>query len=148
MQVILLEKVSELGNLGERVTVKAGYARNYLIPTGKATPVTPANIALFEQRRGELEAAALRALTTAEERRGALSGLRVAVAAKVGEEGKLYGSVGAISIVQAVADAGITIHKREVRLPDGPLHAVGEYEVTLHLHSDVEATVVVEVVPE
>jgi len=149
MEVILLEKVENLGNLGDRVKIKPGFGRNYLIPQGKATPATADNIARFEARRAELEKAAAEALAAAEARKASVEALAaVRVAAKAGEEGKLFGSVGTSDIADAVTAAGVPVERHEVRLPEGPFHQVGEFDVEIHLHSDVNATVRLEVVPE
>ena len=148
MEVILLEKIRNLGELGERVRVRPGYARNYLLPQGKAVPATPENVAAFEARRRELEEAAARALAEAEARREALAGQVIEIAARVGGEGKLFGSVGAPDIVEAAGARGLKLERREIRLPQGPLRQVGEHEVAVQLHPDVEATIVVRIVPE
>ena len=148
MEVILLKKVENLGNLGDKVKVKAGYGRNFLIPTGKAKPATEANLAEFEARRAELEKAAAEALAAAEARAAKLAEFTVTIASKAGDEGKLFGSIGPADIVAAVADAGVEIEKQEVRLPEGPLRTTGEFEVGLHLHTDVDATINVVVVAE
>jgi len=148
MQVILLEKVENLGNLGDQVKVRAGYGRNFLIPQGKATAATVANIAHFEQRRAELEKAAAEALAAAEKRKAGLDGLSVSIAAKAGDEGKLFGSIGTGDITSAVSAAGQTIERHEVRLPEGPIRATGEFEIDLHLHTDVNATIKLIIVAE
>jgi len=148
MDVILLEKVDNLGGLGDKVKVKAGYGRNYLIPTGKATPATPENVARFEARRAELEKTAADALAAAETRRQGLEGLEITITSKAGEEGKLFGSVGTTDIIQAAADAGHTIEKHEVRMPEGAFRMVGEYEVMLHLHTDLDVAIRIHVTPE
>ncbi|SRR5690606_7403249 len=148
MEVILLEKVENLGNLGDKVKVRPGYGRNYLVPKGKATLATPENLKLFEERRAELEKAAAEALAAAEARKSQLEGLRVTINVKAGEEGKLFGSVGTTDIAEAVTAAGVAIARHEVRLPEGPIRSTGEYEIELHLHSDVDATVTVVVAPE
>lgn len=148
MQVILLEKVENLGNLGDKVKVRAGYGRNFLIPQGKATAATPANIARFEERRAELEKAAAEALAGAEARKAKLDGLVVTIAAKAGDEGKLFGSVGTTDIAHAATAAGYTIERHEVRLPEGPFRALGEYEVAIHLHTDVNATIKLNITAE
>jgi len=146
MEVILLEKIEHLGAMGDRVKVKPGYGRNYLIPKGKAESATAENIAAFEARRAELEKAAADALAGAQARRDQLDGFVVRVSAKAGDEGKLFGSVGTLDIAHAIADAGVKVERHEIRLPDGPLRNVGEHPVQLHLHSDVnvEINVVVE----
>ena len=148
MQVILLEKVRKLGNLGDQVRVRAGFGRNYLIPQGKAVPATPENVATFEAQRQELEKAQADSLAAATARAEQLAGLSVTVAAKTGEEGRLYGSVGTVDIAEAVTRAGVEISKHEVRLPNGPFRVAGEYEVTLNLHADVDAQIKLSIVPE
>jgi large subunit ribosomal protein L9 len=149
MEVILLEKVENLGNLGDKVRVRSGYARNYLVPQGKAKFATAENIAEFEARRAELEKAAAETLATAEARRGKLEALEpVTIASKSGGEGKLFGSVGIHDIAEAVTAAGVEVEKREVRMPQGPIRQTGEYDIELHLHTDVNATVKVVVVAE
>lgn len=149
MQVILLEKVANLGQLGDEVKVRPGYGRNYLIPNGKAVMATSDNKAQFEARRQELEKAAAEAVAAAEARAAKLSELNVEIACKAGDEGKLFGSVGTADIATAVsAAAGIEIAKNEVRLPTGALRHTGEYDIDLHLHADVEVQVKVTIVPE
>lgn len=148
VEVILLKKVGHLGDLGEKVAVRSGYGRNFLIPSGYAVPATEANLKAFEERRAELEKEAAEALTAAEVRREKLEGLTVMVARKAGDEGKLFGSVGTQDISDAVVAMGMELEKQEVRLPDGPFRAAGEYEVTLHLHADVDASIKLEVIPE
>jgi large subunit ribosomal protein L9 len=146
MEVILLEKVENLGNLGDRVNVKPGYGRNFLIPSGKATPATEEHIKAFEERRAELEKAAAEALSAAEARREKLADMSVTITAKAGDEGKLFGSVGTSDIAEAVIAAGVNIERQEVRMPEGAFRQLGEYQVAIHLHSDVntEITVVVD----
>ena len=141
MEVILLEKIANLGNLGDKVAVKAGYARNFLLPFGKATPATAANVEAFEARRAELEKAAAERKGEAEARAAKLAELSVTITANAGEEGKLFGSIGTRDIADAVTAAGVELEKSEVRLPEGPLRTVGEFDVDVHLHTDVEATV-------
>ncbi len=148
MEVILLKNVGHLGELGEKVSVRSGYGRNYLIPSGFAVPATAANLTAFEEQRAELEKEAVDGLAGAESRREKLDGLTVTVARKAGDEGKLFGSVGTQDIADAVREMGMELEKQEVRLPEGPFRAVGEYEVTLHLHADVDAAIKLEVVPE
>jgi len=148
MEVILLEKVQNLGDLGDKVKVKPGYGRNYLVPSGKATPATAENIALFEQRRAELEKAQAERLGTAEARAVALRDTEVTIKAKAGTEGKLYGSVGTREIADAVSATGVTLEKHEVLLPDGALRETGEHEVALHLHSDIDVSIKVVVEAE
>ncbi len=148
MEVILLNKVENLGDLGDVVKVKPGYGRNYLIPTGRAVPATEANRKVFEARRAELEKAAAEALAAAEARRDALADLEVAISHKAGEEGRLFGSVGTGDIAEAVTAAGVSVEKQEVRLPEGPIRQTGEYEIELHLHPEVNVTIKVNVVGE
>jgi len=148
MDVILLEKIDNLGNLGDKVTVKSGYGRNYLVPQGKAVPATAKNLEAFEQRRAELEKAAAEALAAAEARKVELEALTITISRKAGEEGRLFGSVGTADIANAVKEAGVELKKQEVRLPEGPFRIAGEYEVQLHLHSDVNAVLRLEVVAE
>ena len=141
MEVILLEKIANLGNLGDKVAVKAGYARNFLLPFGKATPATADNVAAFEARRAELEKIAAEKKAEAEARAAKLADLTVTIAANSGEEGKLFGSIGTRDIADAVTAAGVAIEKSEVRLPDGALRTVGEFDIDVQLHTDVDATV-------
>ncbi len=149
MEVILLENVGNLGNLGDKVDVKAGFGRNYLIPQGKAVPATEDNVAQFEARRAELEAAAAGALSAAEARAETINALGlISIAANAGEEGKLFGSIGTRDIAEAVSAAGCEIDKSEVRLPEGALRELGEYEVAIQVHGDVTAMVAVAVIPE
>ncbi|MEH6388250.1 MULTISPECIES: 50S ribosomal protein L9 [Pseudomonas] len=146
MEVILLEKIANLGNLGDKVAVKAGYARNFLLPFGKATPANAANIEAFEARRAELEKIAAERKAEAEARAEKLAELTVTITANAGEEGKLFGSIGTRDIADAVTAAGVEIEKSEVRLPEGPLRNVGTFDIAVHLHTDVETTVKLEVV--
>ena len=147
MQVILLDKIAKLGGLGDQVSVKAGYARNYLIPQGKAVMATKANIEAFGARRAELEAKLAANKAAAEERAAKLGELAaVVIASKSGDEGKLFGSIGTHDIADALTASGVEVAKAEVRLPNGTIRQVGEYDVALHLHTDVEATVKVVVV--
>lgn len=148
MEVILLEKIDSLGGLGDKVRVRPGYARNYLLPQGKAKFATPENIAEFEARRAELERAATEALAAAEMRRESLAGMVIEITAKAGGEGKLFGSIGAADIAEAVTARGVEVEKREVRLPEGPLRQAGEYEIQLHLHADVDADIRIIVIGE
>jgi large subunit ribosomal protein L9 len=145
MEVILLEKVNNLGGIGDRVKVKSGFARNYLIPQGKATLATAANIAKFDARRADLEAKAASELAAAQQRAKKLEGQVVKIKAQSGSEGKLFGSVGTVDIAEA-ASKFAPVERSEVRLHEGPLRVVGEHKVELHLHADVnvEITVVVE----
>ncbi|MDP0383184.1 50S ribosomal protein L9 [Glaesserella parasuis] len=149
MQVILLDKVAQLGTVGDQVTVKAGFARNYLIPQGKAVMATAANIAHFEARCAELEAKAAEALSAAQARAAAIANLAaIVITSKAGDDGRLFGSVGARDIAEAVSAAGIAVTKSEVRLPEGALRTIGEHEVKLHLHAEVNAVVTINVVSE
>ena len=148
MEVILLKNVDNLGNLGDKVSVKAGYGRNFLIPSGHAVSATADNLKAFEVRRAELEAQAAENHAAAEVRKGQLDGVTVTVARKAGDEGRLFGSVGTSDIARALHDAGHAVEKHEVRLPHGAFRATGEYEVELHLHSDVDVAIKLEVVPE
>ena len=149
MEVILLENIGNLGSLGDKVDVKAGFGRNYLIPQGKAVPATEANVAQFEARRAELEAAASDALAAAEARAEAINALGlISIGANAGEEGKLFGSIGTRDIAEAVSAAGCDVDKSEVRLPEGALRELGEYEIAIQVHGDVTAMVAVAVVPE
>jgi len=148
VDVILLKKVGHLGDLGEKVSVRAGYGRNYLIPFGFAVPATAANLEAFEARRAKLERAAIESLVAAESRREKLDSLTVTIARKAGDEGKLFGSVGTQDIAVAVQTLGITLERQEVRLPGGPFRTTGEYQVVLHLHADVDATIRLRVIPE
>jgi large subunit ribosomal protein L9 len=146
MEVILLEKVENLGSLGDRVNVKSGYGRNFLIPSGKATPATEEHIKAFEERRAELEMAAADAQGMAEARREKLVGMSVTIQARAGEEGKLFGSIGTADIAETISAAGVVVERSEVRLPEGAFRQVGEYSVLVHLHTDVntEITLVIE----
>lgn len=148
MEVILLKKVGHLGSLGDKVAVRPGYGRNYLIPQGFAVSATEANVKAFEERRAELEHAAMEALHAAEARRDSLEGLTLTIARKAGDEGRLFGSVGTGDIATALTGAGHPVEKREVRLPGGALRNTGEHQVTLHLHADVDAVIKVEIIPE
>ncbi len=149
MEVILLDKVSGLGDLGDKVAVKPGYGRNFLIPSGKAIPATRTNLAEFEKRRAELEKEAAGKLAVAESRKAAVEGLNgITISHKAGEEGKLFGSVGTVDISSACNEAGVAVEKNEIRLPDGPMRATGEFEVVLHLHPDVNAILKVIIIAE
>lgn len=148
MQVILLERIANLGNLGEVVKVKSGFGRNFLIPQGKAKPATKDNIAEVEKRRAELEAQAAAQLAAAQARAEKLNGQVVTIAAKAGEEGKLFGSVGTRDIAEACAKVGIEVSKAEVLLPNGALRNTGEYDIVVRVLGDVEATIKLAVVPE
>lgn len=148
MEVILLEKVKNLGALGAKVSVKAGYGRNFLIPQGKAVPATEKNVAEFDARRAELEAKAAAGLAAAEARGERVSALAVVIAAKSGDEGKLFGSVGTRDIAEAITKLGEAVDKSEVRLPNGAIRSTGDYDIDLQLHSEVTVTVKVTVVAE
>ena len=148
MEVILVEKIDRLGGLGDLVNVRSGFARNYLLPTGKAKVATAENVAEIEARRAEFEKAETDAIAAAEARRDKVSSLEISITAKSGTEGKLFGSIGNTDIADAVTAAGVEVAKREVRLPDGPIRLAGEYEITLHLHADVDATVKVIIIGE
>jgi len=148
MEVILLDTVENLGGIGDKVKVKPGYARNYLLPQGKATRATAENIAEFEARRAELEANAAAVIAEAKVRAEKISGLKLVIRAKVGSEGKLFGSVGTVDIAEAAEAAGVTIERSELRLAEGPLRMVGEHEVEVHLHSEVSVPITVTVEAE
>ncbi|MBB5322713.1 50S ribosomal protein L9 [Marinobacter oulmenensis] len=148
MEVILLEKVANLGSLGDKVKVKAGYGRNFLLPQGKAVPATADNVKAFEERRAELEKAAAERLAAAQARAEALEGATFTITSKSGEEGKLFGSIGVRDIADAVTAGGTEVEKSEVRLPEGPIRVTGEYEIELQLHTDVAATIKLAVVSE
>lgn len=148
MQVILLKKVPNLGALGEKVAVRPGYGRNFLIPGGYAAPATEANLKAFEERRAELEREAAAAAALAEEQKVVMEGLSVTIARKSGDEGRLFGSVGTADIAAAASEAGVKIERHQVRLPNGPLRAVGQYEIAVHLHADVQGNLKVEIVSE
>ena len=148
MQVILLEKIVNLGKLGDLVNVKPGYARNYLVPQGLATVATEANIAVFEERRAELEKASADKLQAAQARSNQLSGQTVEIPGKASEEGRLFGSVGLVEISEAFAAKGMEISKSELQLPEGPFKMVGTYEVSVIVHSEVSFSVNVVVVAE
>ncbi|MAD47552.1 MAG: 50S ribosomal protein L9 [Oceanospirillaceae bacterium] len=148
MQIILLEKVANLGALGDTVTVRPGYARNFLFPQGKAVPATKANVEQFEARRAELEAQSAAKLADAESRKEKIEEIELSVAVKAGEEGKLFGSLGTRDIADLVTEAGVELAKAEVRLPEGPIRSVGEFDVAIHLHPEVNATLKLHVVAE
>jgi len=148
MELILLEKVQKLGDLGDKVNVKPGYGRNYLVPLGKAVSATPENIAEFEARRAELEIVALTKLTSARDRSEGLEGFEITLSANAGEEGKLYGSIGPREIADAVTAAGPHLEKSDVIMGEGPIRYAGEHEVILNLHADVETHIKVTINPE
>lgn len=146
MEVILLEKVRNLGNLGDKVSVKSGYARNFLIPQSKAVFATAKSIEQFEQRRAELEKKAQQGLASAEQRAAKLNDITLVIGAMASDEGKLYGSVGVNEIRDALVAKSVEICKREIVMPEGPLHSVGNYVVEIHVHSDVIANLQIEVI--
>ncbi len=147
MQVILLDKIGNLGGLGDQVNVKSGYARNFLIPQGKAVMATKDNVAMFETRRAELEAKVAEQLAAAEARAESVNTLEgVTIASKAGDEGKLFGSIGTRDIADAITAAGVAVAKSEVRLPEGALRNTGEFEVSIQLHSEVFATAKIAIV--
>lgn len=148
MNVILLENVRNLGELGEQVKVKAGYGRNFLIPQGKAVPANAENVAQFEEKRAELEKAAADKFSAAESRKAVLDNLEITITHQAGDEGKLFGSIGTIEIANAITETGTEVAKSEIRLPEGPLRQVGDYEIDVQLHSDVIATIKLSVVAE
>ncbi|MFN5744571.1 MAG: 50S ribosomal protein L9 [Methylococcaceae bacterium] len=148
MEIILLEKVANLGGLGDKVSVKPGYGRNFLIPQGKAVIASAEKIQHFEQRRAELEKKAADELAAAQKRSETIAALNVAIAHKAGDEGRLYGSIGTRDIAEAVTAAGVAVEKQEVRLPNGPIRHLGDYEIGIQLHSDVMATLTLKVVAE
>jgi len=148
MEIILLQKVANLGQIGDRVKVKSGYARNYLVPTGRATLATPANVAKFEAQRAELETKANAELKLAQERAAKFENFKLELTAKAGSEGKLFGSIGTADIAEAAVRAGHPITRAEVRMPTGPIRVAGEHSVELHLHTDVDVTLQVTIVPE
>jgi len=148
MEVILLEKIGKLGALGDKVTVKGGYGRNYLLPFGKAVAATAANLESFDARRADLEAAANEKLASAQSRADQLNEIELSIVAKSGDEGKLFGSIGTNDIADAISASGIEVAKSEVRLPEGALRHVGEFEVAIQLHPEVTAHVGIIVVGE
>ena len=148
MEVILLQKIANLGDIGDRVQVKPGYGRNYLLPGGKATLATPENIARFESRRAELESKAASELASAQSRAAALEGFKLSITARAGNEGKLFGSIGTSDIAEATSKAGFEVERSEVRLPHGPIRQAGEHVVQLHLHTDVTVDLPVTIVAE
>ncbi|MBS0378732.1 MAG: 50S ribosomal protein L9 [Proteobacteria bacterium] len=148
MDVILLQKVANLGNIGDRVKVRSGYGRNFLLPQGKATLATADNVARFEARRAELEKAAREHLSSAEERAGAFKDYKLVIRAKAGTEGKLFGSIGTADIAEAATREGFKVERSEVRLPNGSLRTVGEHVVALHLHADIDVPLQVTIVAE
>lgn len=147
MEVILMKKVANLGNLGEKVDIRAGYGRNFLIPKGYAVPATAENLKRFEERRSELEQLAAEAYAIADERREELHGRSVTIARKAGDEGRLFGSVGTGDIADAVQALGYKLSKQEIRLSTGSFRTTGHFEVRVHLHPEIDATLKVEIVP-
>jgi len=148
MNVILLDRIGNLGGLGDEVSVRPGFARNYLIPQGKAVRATAENRAVFEQRRAELEREANQKLAVAQERAQSLTDMMITIVVKAGEEGKLYGSVGTQDIAEAIGSKGVSVEKAEVRLPEGVIREVGEYEIDLQLHAEVTVPIRLSVVAE
>ena len=148
MDVILLQKVANLGNIGDRVKVRSGYGRNFLLPQGKATLATADNVARFEARRAELEKAAREHLVSANERAEAMKDFKLTIQAKAGTEGKLFGSIGTADIAEACQKVGFNVERSEVRMPNGPLRTIGDHVVHLHLHADVDVQLPVTIVAE
>lgn len=148
MEVILLKNVTNLGVLGDKVKVRSGYGRNYLVPSGFAVSATAENLAAFEARRAEFERTAAELQAAAEARKARFDGIRLVIARKAGDEGRLFGSVGTTDIAAAAIDAGFELNKSEVRLPGGPLRTAGEYDIALHLYTDVDAAIKIDIVPE
>jgi len=148
MDVILLTKVANLGTIGDRVKVKSGYGRNFLLPKGKATLATPENVKKFEARRAELEKIARDQFQDAESRAAAFKEFKLQITAKAGTEGKLFGSIGTADIAEAATNAGHKVARAEVRLPTGPLRTVGEHTITLHLHTDIDVQLPVVITAE
>ena len=148
MEVILLEKIANLGSLGDKVSIKNGYARNYLIPQGKAVVATAKKIAEFEVRRAELEKAATEKLAAAQKRAEALSKLNITIAHKAGDEGRLFGSVGTHAIADAIVKAGVAVEKQEIRLPHGTIRHLGDFDVDIHLRTDVNAKIAIKITAE
>jgi large subunit ribosomal protein L9 len=148
MEVILLEKIANLGNLGDKVSIKAGYGRNYLVPKGKAVPATAKKMAEFEARRAELEKVAAEKLGAAQAHAEKLSKLEIVITHKAGDEGRLFGSVGTPNIAEAINNAGGAVEKQQIRLPNGTIRHVGDYDIDISLHSDVTVTMSIKVAPE
>lgn len=148
MEVILLDNIGKLGGLGDKVTVKPGYGRNYLVPYGLAVPATKDNIEAFDAQRAELEAQAAERKSEAEARAEQLNDIELSLVSKAGDEGKLFGSIGPRDLADAISSAGIDVAKSEVRMPNGPIRQTGEYDIALHLHAEVDAVVRVVVVAE
>ena len=148
MEVILLETIAKLGSLGDKVNVKSGYGRNFLIPQKKAVPATADNLLQFEERRAELESAANEKLTAAKVRAGQVEALEITIATKAGEEGKLFGSITVRDVADACEAQGVGFEKSEVRLPEGPIRELGEFEINIHLHPEVDAVLKLVVVAQ
>ena len=148
MEVILLEKIANLGNLGDKVTIKSGYGRNYLVPQGKAVAATAKKIAEFEARRAELEKAAAEKLSAAQKLGNELSKLQIVITHKAGDEGRLFGSVGTHNIAEAITGAGIAVEKHQIRLPHGAIRHIGEFPIDINLHSDVIVTLTIKIAAE
>jgi large subunit ribosomal protein L9 len=148
MEVILLEKIANLGNLGDKVTIKSGYGRNYLVPQGKAVAATAKKIAEFEARRAELEKAAAEKLSAAQKLGNELSKLEIVITHKAGDEGRLFGSVGTHNIAEAITTAGIAVEKQQIRLPHGAIRHIGDYPIDINLHSDVVVTLTIKIAAE
>jgi large subunit ribosomal protein L9 len=149
MNVILLDKVANLGSLGDNVNVKSGFARNFLFPQGKAVPATKSNLEMFEARRAELEAKLAEELATANARAEKLNALEaITIASKAGDEGKLFGSIGTRDIAEAISAAGVEVTKAEVKMPEGAIREIGEFELSVQVHADVMATVTISVIAE
>ena len=148
MEIILLENIDNLGGIGDKVTVKSGYGRNYLLPQGKATLATAANLAKFEARRAELEAKAKSELDQAQQRAQQLEGIALTITAKSGGEGKLFGSIGTIDIAELCTAQGIEVQRSEVRLPDGPIRTTGEHNIEFHVYTDVDISATITVIGE
>lgn len=148
MEVILLEKIANLGNLGDKVTIKPGYGRNYLVPKGKAVPATSSKVAEFEARRAELEKAAAEKLNAAQARAAELGKLEIVIAHKAGDEGRLFGSVGTHAIADAITAAGVSVEKQEIRLPHGAIRHIGDYDIDIMVHTDVIVKLSIKIVSE
>jgi large subunit ribosomal protein L9 len=148
MEVILLEKIANLGNLGDKVSIKSGYGRNYLVPQGKAVAATAKKIAEFEARRAELEKTAAEKLGAAQKLGNELSKLQIVITHKAGDEGRLFGSVGTHNIADAITEAGIAIEKQQIRLPHGTIRHIGDYPIAINLHSDVTVTLTIKIAAE
>ena len=149
MEVILLENIENLGSLGDKVSVKSGFARNFLVPHGKAKVATAANLAEFEASRVELEKVAAEAMGQAQGKQQAIEALgTLEIVAKVGSEGKLFGSIGTVDIADAITAAGVAVEKREIRLPDGAIRTTGEHKIDIHVYTDVDSSVTISVIGE